>query len=189
MARRESEKKHKSETVNEQAGQEPRAEQKTVSGQASEIDALKKELEEQKKMYLYLRADFENFKRNVNKERLELTGQGEDSVLKEMFAVLQSLERAIKYAKDNASNPAVVDGLELVRREIFRLFEKFKVSRIPTEGQKFDPRFHEAIAVVDAQDVSPGTVLKEERPGFVREGKVLQLARVVVVKEPSETTN
>jgi len=186
VPRREPEKKHKTEEGKEKPGMEAGDKEKVEAIESPEMLALQKELEEQKKMYLYLRADFENYKRNTNKERLELAGRGEDNVLKQVFGLLESLERAIKYAQEHKLSQPVIDGLELVRREIFLVFEKFKVAKIETQGQKFDPQFHEAVAVVDAKDMTPGMVLKEERPGFIREGRVLQPARVVVVKEPSE---
>ena len=151
-----------------------------------EIQLLRSQLEEQKKVYLYLRADFENYKRNMAKERLELTARGEDNVLKQVFGLIALLDRAIKYAHDHKIAQPVIDGLELVKREIHLIFERYKVTKIPTEGEKFDPKIHDAIAVVEANDLEPGTIVKEERPGFMREGRVLEPARVVVVKEPSE---
>jgi len=165
-----------------------RAEQETPEHKEPlELASLRTELEEQKKMYLYLRADFENYKRNVNKERLELLARGEDNVLMQMFGLLELIERAITYAREHQIPQPVTDGLELVKREMSLTLEKFKVTKIPTQNQKFDPQIHEAIAVIEAQDMEPGAIVKEERPGFMREGRVLTPARVLVVKEPSES--
>jgi len=144
---------------------------------------LKERIAELEKQNLYLRADFENFKRNAHKERLELTNQGQDQVLKEIFNIIELVERAIDSARQHNINDSVIAGLELMRKEIYRVLERYNVERIPSEGAAFNPKFHEAISVVDADDMAPGTVFSEQKPGFVREGRVLQPAKVVVVKD------
>ena len=189
MAKDEKENKDQTEEKKPKGELEPAEQERPEPKQEKEpqeMQLLRGQLEEQKKVYLYLRADFENYKRNMAKERLELTAQGEDNVLKQIFGLIGLLDRAIKYAHDHKIAKPVIDGLELVKREIHLVFEKYKVTRIPTEGEKFDPKIHDAIAVVEANDLEPGTIVKEERPGFIREGRVLEPARVVVVKEPSE---
>jgi molecular chaperone GrpE len=147
---------------------------------------LKERIAELEKQNLYLRADFENFKRNAFKERRELTNQGQDQVLGEIFNILELIERAIDSGRQHSINDSVIEGLELTRKEIYRLLEKFNVEKIPSEGAAFNPKFHEAISVVDADDLAPGTVFSEQKPGFVREGRVLQPSKVVVVKDRQE---
>lgn len=155
-------------------------------GDAPEVHKLKERVAELEKQSLYLRADFDNFRRNVNKERLELAGQGQDQVLKEIFGIIGLLERAIDSARKHDTNDSVVLGLELTRKEIHKVLEKFNVERIPVAGAVFDPKIHEAVSMVDADDLAPGTVFAEQQPGFVREGRVLQAARVVVVRDRGE---
>ena len=144
---------------------------------------LKERVAELEKQNLYLRADFENFKRNAHKERLELSSSGQDQVLKEIFNIIELVERAIDSARQHNINDSVIEGLELMRKETYRVLERYNVERIPSEGAAFNPKFHEAISVVDADDLAPGTVFSEQKPGFVREGRVLQPAKVVVVKD------
>ncbi len=154
--------------------------------QAKLAELSREELEEKfqdlQNKYLYLLADFENYKRNVEKERSQMIEQGKELVLKDVFKILELMDRALASARERNIEPAVLEGLELVRKEINRILEKYNVERIPSVGEKFNPELHEAIGVQESAEVESGTIIYEHEPGFKRQGKVLQPARVVVAK-------
>jgi len=154
--------------------------------EAEESKKFKDAIAGLEKQLLYLRADFDTFRRNANKERGLLFGQGQDSILIELFRILDLFERAIKLSQQADVSQPVIDGLKLVQKEINLIFEKYGVERIPTEGAEFNPKIHEAIGVEDVPNKEPGTIVSEYEPGFIREGRVLKPARVVVAKERQE---
>ena len=156
--------------------------------QLSKEELLEKFLEAEKR-YLYLRADFENYKRNVEKERAEMSEKGKEEVLSDLFGILELLERAIESARRQDIDSSVLEGLELVRKQAEKILQKHQIERIPTLGEKFNPEVHEAIGVQPAQDCEPGTILFEYEPGFIRQGKLLKPAKVVVAKESSPDQN
>jgi molecular chaperone GrpE len=140
------------------------------------------ELEQQ---LLYLRADFENYRRNINKERLEMEDKGRDDILKRLFAIIEHMERALENGKKHQIDPSFIEGLELVNKEIYRVLESYGVERIKSLGEKFDPKIHEAVSIAPAPGEEPGTIIFEQQPGFIRNGRLLQPARVVVASEES----
>ncbi len=156
--------------------------------QLSKEELLEKLLEAEKR-YLYLRADFENYKRNVEKERAEMSEKGKEEVLSDLFGILELLERAIESARRQDIDSSVLEGLELVRKQAEKILQKHQIERIPTLGEKFNPEVHEAIGVQPAQNCEPGTILFEYEPGFIRQGKLLKPAKVVVAKESSPDQN
>ncbi len=167
------------ESVVEAKAAEPEAE----SGRESaELEELKSKLEQVEKQHLYLRSDFANYKRNAEQERGTLAEVGREAVLKEGFGVFELLEKAIASGREHKIDAAAQAGLELVNKEFLKVFEKFKVERIKTVGEKFDPAVHEATGLVEDSEHEPDTVVFEQQPGFLREGKVLRPARVLVAK-------
>lgn len=138
--------------------------------------------EEWRQRCMRMKADFENYKRNAEAERDRLAEIGKECVLADMFCIAEHLERAVSSIKDKKANSGVVEGLELVRKDIEKVFEKYGIERIPALGEIFDPEVHEAVAVVEAEGVSEGTIVEELHPGYRRSGSLLCPAKVVVAK-------
>lgn len=135
-----------------------------------------------KDMYVRLLADFENYKRHAEAERGRLAGIGKESVLDDLFPVLEHMERAIKTVSESGGDNGVLQGLEMVRRGLVGLMEKHGVERIPAVGEPFDPARHEAVSMVRRPDVPEGVIIEEIKPGFIRDGKLLRPATVVVAR-------
>ncbi len=137
---------------------------------------------EWKDRYARLLADFENHKKHAERERARLAGLGKESVLDDVFPLVEYMEMAIKATKDAGEQSGVLEGIELVYKQLLALLEKHGVERVPALGENFDPTLHEAVAVVPAHDAPEGTVVEELRPGFVRNEKLLRPASVIVAK-------
>jgi len=135
-----------------------------------------------KDAYVRLKADFENLKKHSESERDKLAGIGKEAVLHDLFPLIESLERAIKAAVDAGEDNGILAGLEIVYKETLGVLEKHGAERIATEGEYFDPKIHEAVAVVDQPGVTENTIVEELRPGFMRHGKLLRPASVVVAQ-------
>ncbi len=132
--------------------------------------------------YTRLLADFENYKRNAEKERGRLSGTGKEAVLEDVFPIVEHMERAIDSAKVEGGESGILKGLEMVYRELLSVLEKHGVERIQSTGEKFDPQLHEAVSVASSEEHPEGTVLEEVRPGFTRGGRLLRPAKVVVAR-------
>jgi molecular chaperone GrpE len=138
--------------------------------------------EDWKERYTRLRADFENYKRHAEAQREELAGIGKEKVLEDVFPVVEHMERAIKATKDAGDQSGILEGIEMVYQEMLRVLEKNGVERIDTIGVPFDPEVHEAVAVTTHSDCPEDTVVEEVRAGFMKNGRLLRPASVVVAQ-------
>jgi molecular chaperone GrpE len=138
--------------------------------------------EDWKERYIRLRADFDNHKRHAEAERDKLSGMGKAKVLEDVFPLVEHMERAIRTARDTGDSTGILEGIEMVYQELLRVLEKNGVERIATVGEPFDPEIHEAVAVSPHPHYPADTVVEEVRAGFVKGGKLLRPASVVVAQ-------
>ncbi|MGD1075491.1 MAG: nucleotide exchange factor GrpE [Thermodesulfovibrionales bacterium] len=145
------------------------------------------ELAELKDRYMRLYAEFENYKKRVQKDKEELIKYGNESLLYEMLPVIDNLEMALKHSTDAISND-LVKGVEITLREFQRVVEKFGLTPIPAVGLPFDPSVHHAMSQVERGDLEDKTVVEEFRKGYLFGGKVLRPSLVLVSRKPAGDT-
>jgi len=124
-------------------------------------------------------ADFQNYKRRTEQEREELRRFGNVSVIINLLPVLDDFERAFASLDSHLAGLSWFDGMLLIYRKLRQLLENAGVKQIETEGQAFDPRFHEAVAHVEGEE---GKVISEVQRGYMLHDRVLRPAMVVVGK-------
>src|SRR5688500_18516987 len=122
-----------------------------------QLEALKKEKEEIYDRLLRKHADFENFRRRTEKEKRDFQEYAISDIMGELIFILDNFERAFSHAGDS-SNPEYKNGVELIYRQFRDVLEKRGLRVIETEGQKFDPNFHEAVAREERNDLQEGTI-------------------------------
>ncbi len=196
----EKETRNSSETVEDQPSKSQPLQQKkkgseeeaqaSLDDRASELEeALKLEKaksEDLLRRLQYLQADFENYRRRVEKEMGDVRKFGNERLLSDMLTVKDELELAYAKAQETKQNPAIVDGVGMILKRIQSLLSKEGVERIPGVGSKFNPDYHEA-AMRIASDEEEGTVVEEVRPGYRLKGRVLRASIVKVAeKRPLE---
>jgi len=155
------------------------------------IEELQKTLEEKENTLktfqnklLYLQADFENFKKQKNKEKQELLKFGNEVLIKELLPVLDNLERALEHASTTENVTSIVEGIKIIHAEFLKILEKYGVTRVEAVGKKFDPNVHEAVFQEVRDDVEPGTVVSEFQKGYLLNGRLIRPSRVIVSKAP-----
>ena len=148
------------------------------SAEASPTEKLKAELEEAGKKYLYLYADFENYKKRVTKERSDLVKFGWEGVARELLQIQDNFERALSLLPEN-TDAAFRDGLKLISQEFRGTMERKGVKAQVTVGQTFDPNLHEAVGQ-EASDKPQGTILREIQKGYMLYDRLLRPARVIL---------
>lgn len=144
------------------------------------------ELEGQKDQFLRLQAEFENFRRRSLKEKQESLRFGHQNLVKDLLSAVDNLERALEHGAQNAGSEVkgVLDGIELVHREVLNALEKHGVTQIDALGKAFDPAVHEAIGQVPSAEVAANTVLQVLQKGYVIYDRMLRPSRVLVSREP-----
>ena len=154
-------------------------------------DALKLENNKSEDLFRrlqYLQADFENYRRRVEKEIGDVRRFGNERLLSDLLTVKDELELAYAKALESKQNPVILDGVGMILKRLQSLMSKEGVERIPGVGSKFNPDYQEAALRVPS-DQEEGTVVEEVRPGYLLKGKVLR-ASIVKVSEnrPLEET-
>ena len=134
--------------------------------------------------YVRLYAEFENYKKRVNKDKEELVKYGNESLLYELLPVVDSLELALKHAADTVSD-GLVQGVDITLKELHKTLEKFGLKGIKADGEPFDPAVHHAMMQVERSDVDENTVVEELRKGYMLNDKVLRPSLVAVSKKPA----
>jgi molecular chaperone GrpE len=158
----------------------------TEQGLEPSVDELKRQLDEKQDRLLRALADVENVRRRAQREREDYVKYANESLLRDILPVLDNFDRAIAAAQAGTAAPGVVDGVELIRRELLRVLERHGVTRYSAVGQPFDPSRHEAIARVVSTEQRPDTVVSETAPGYALHGRVLRPALVAVAAAPDE---
>ena len=150
------------------------------------IVAIQKELEKAKSDVLYLRAEFDNFRKRSIKERSDLIKYGNERVLVEFLNVLDNLDRAMGFevSKDNFDN--FLRGVELISEEFKNLLGKHNVEEIPSEKLPFDPNYHEALSSEPTSEIPPGYITRVFKKGYRLHDRVIRPAQVIVATEPPD---
>ena len=148
-----------------------------------EKDRLTAELQEMNNKYLRLYAEFENYKKRVNKDKEELVKYGNESLLYELLPVIDNLEMALMHASNNVSS-GLVQGVEITLKELQKILEKFGLIAIEANNKPFDPLVHHAMTQNERDDIDEKIVVEEFRKGYMLRDKVLRPSLVAVSKKP-----
>lgn len=128
---------------------------------------------------LRLQADFDNFRRRMDRDREEIQGRVAERLLGDLLPVFDNLERALKFMPTEGEAKAWRVGVEMTLNGFLEALARLGVKPIEAVGQSFDPRFHEAVQRVES-DEREGTVLEELQRGFVWNDRVLRATLVKV---------
>jgi molecular chaperone GrpE len=128
----------------------------------------------------YLQAEFDNYRKRVERERDEMNRSAADRLLVDLLNVFDELRIAIEVAKKTEDREVIVAGLEMVLKKLNSLFENEGLKPIEAVGKEFDPSLHEAIQQVESVDEDEGRIVEEIRKGFTLRGKVIRSSLVKV---------
>jgi molecular chaperone GrpE len=148
-----------------------------------EIAELKKELDEQRDKYVRLYADFDNARKRMAKERLDLTLTASKDVIKDLLPVLDDFERAQKAVEKSGDVNALKEGLNLVYNKLTNTLAAKGLKAMNSVGKAFDVNDHEAITEIPAPTAEQaGKVIDEVEKGYYLNDKIIRFAKVVVGK-------
>ena len=159
------------------------AEQNTrepASTERAEVERLQDELRREHDLYLRALADFENYRRRVERERENTAKRDKRELLLVLLDLADNFERALAHI--NESPESVVAGLHTIQRRLASVLKAQGVTPFESVGQSFDPGVHEAVGTVQSDEQEAGTVLDELSRGYHWGDEVLRPARVRVVQ-------
>jgi len=159
-----------------QAATEKSADQKILE--------LENQVKEKENKYLYLYAEFENYKKRMIKERSDLVKFGWENVARDLLQVVDNLERALQFTPPETDKNLVM-GLNMVLADFRSTLQRQGVQKIDSTGQTFNPELHEGVSNEVSAEHPAGIVLKEHLPGYMLHGRLLRPSKVVVSSGPN----
>jgi len=130
--------------------------------------------------YLRLAAEFDNYKRLIQRDQRDQIRFGNESLLKELLPVVDNLERAIKSSRDGGNTDVLIQGVELTLKQLTGALTRFHVTPIQTIGQLFDPATHQSVTSVASKKVPEQHVVEEFQRGYLLHDRILRAAMVSV---------
>lgn len=154
----------------------------------SELEALKnllaskeEEVEKEKKEYLFLMAEFDNFRKRTIRERADLIKSAAEKALQGILPIIDDFERGLDAIKDTSDAEAVKEGMRLIYTKFIKYLADNGVKEIQSTGAPFDTELHEAVAMVPAENEEEKGLVKDTvQKGYMLNDKVLRHAKVVV---------
>jgi molecular chaperone GrpE len=152
---------------------------------AQKIEKLEAELDHVRDVYLRKLAEFDNFRKRVDREREDLRQAALEDFVREILPVVDNFERALQHT--DADSGAFHQGVEMIAKQLHDTLGRKGVTAIDPLGQFFDPEVHEAVQRVETGDQPPGTVVTVMLKGYTLGGRLIRPAMVGVAVEPVET--
>jgi molecular chaperone GrpE len=155
---------------------------------AAEIAKLRAEKDDLQQTLVRRQADFENYRKRIERDRHEEGRRGVERVIADLIPVLDGFDRALQAHEDPAYEE-YRKGVTLVRKQLWDILARHGVVRIDAAGKTFDPHVHQAIERVESKDHPDGFILHVFQDGYMFHGRVLRPAIVRVGVHPAEVTN
>ena len=173
----------KDETLKEDIAEETaETAEETAEAEASEEQQAAEEQkapeEDSDARYLRLMADFQNYKRRVEKEKSDLYSYANEKLVTELLDVLDNFERALGQGE---SGDGFVEGMEMIFKQLLGVLEKSGLAEITALGEEFDPNFHNAVMTEETDEYESGKVSGVLQKGYTLNGKVIRPSMVKVV--------
>jgi molecular chaperone GrpE len=139
---------------------------------------LEAELQGREEDILRLRADFENYRKQLDREKEEFAKTANARLITQLLDVVDNLERAISTINDSKT----AEGVEMIYRQFYKTLEENGLRKIEALGRKFDPYHHEVLMREDS-DKEDGTVVEELQTGYMLKDKVIRHSKVKIAKK------
>ena len=173
------------ETSNEEESKTEEKKELTPMEQLQEQIRLKdEEIANQKDTFLREKAELENFKKRLTKEKDDFVQFANERLLQELIQIEDNLERALEVP--NATLESLKEGVEMIQKQFSTFLKNQKVEPIEAIGKDFDPTLHEVLNQQESEEHEENTVIEEYSKGYTLNGRILRPAKVVISKKPAE---
>lgn len=152
---------------------------------SAQLEAARKEASDHYDRLLRATAEFENYKKRASRELEEFRKYANEQLLRELLSVVDNLERALAVCDEVSDGAGIRQGVELTLSDIHKLLERFFVRPVASEGQPFDPAFHQAMMQEASAEVPENSIIRTLQKGYTIHDRLLRPAMVVVATAPA----
>lgn len=156
--------------------------EKKVKLLEEENEKLKQNVEKTRDQLLRQGAEFDNYKRRSEKEYLVNIEMASKDLIEEMIPVIDDFERSIQHAHTETDNSALLDGVQMVYKNLINLMKKRGLTEIEAIGKEFNPDEHNALLQVDSDTIESGFVVDQHAKGYKLRDRVIRHSQVIVAK-------
>jgi len=167
------------------AGKEVLAPAAPGAEQVAELKERAAKAEENWEKFLYLAADFENYKKRAARERQEAVTFANEALLKKLIPTLDAFEMALAAAKPDPATQSLREGIVMVSNQLKSTLAQAGLEEIDATGNMFDPASHEALSQEEKREVPEGRVLQQIRKGYKFHNRLIRPAGVIVARKPA----
>ena len=163
---------------------EPKTEETDTLSPEEEIQKLKEEVEDYNEKFLRVVADFDNFRKRIDRDRDQQALRLKGEVVSNFLDIIDTVEKAVQVEYPDLKSSK--DGILGIHKLLSAFMDSFEIKRFDPEGEQFDFRQHEALTTVEKEGVEPNTIVEVIQSGYTLEGEILRPAKVVVSKNLEE---
>ncbi len=171
------------ESPEQEEGEETESQEKTEQAvqQTASSENQEEEKEEGDAKYLRLAADFQNYKRRVEKEKSEIYAYANEKIALDIIEVMDNFERALQHSEECVDNQ-FAEGVSKIYKQLKSVLDKNNIVEIKAEGEDFDPNFHNAVTSEENSEFESGKVIQALQKGYTLNDKVIRPAMVRVAR-------
>lgn len=178
---------------NHNHGQEPEATKKNkillTSEEFKALEDKAKKSDEYFDRLLRLQADFDNYKKRLEKDRAEFMKFANEGIIAEILKILDDFERAVEAGKTKHDFDILYKGVEMIHKDLVEFLKQEGIKEIEAKGKPFNPHEHEAMMQEETDAHPEDSVIEELQKGYVLNGRVIRPAKVKVAKKPEKEKN
>lgn len=152
--------------------------EKVVDVDNEELDNALKEKEEITSRLQSLQAEFINYRKRVEKEKVSLVSYGVESLVLEILPVIDNFERAMDAEEDKEDS--FFKGVEMIYAELIGVLKKNNIEEIDALNKAFDPEYHHAVGVEDSEECDKDTVIRILQKGYIMQDRIIRPSMVIV---------
>lgn len=159
--------------------------EKEYHASLQKVSSLSAEITSGKEKYIRLQADFDNFRKRSDKERVNIRSDAREEVIESLLPMVDSFERAKQQIQPETEKEKKIDSsYQGIYKQLVDIMRNLQVAAVPTVGKPFDPSLHEAIAREESQEYKEGIIIQEFRRGFLIGNRLIRPAMVKVSSGP-----
>ncbi len=154
----------------------------STGGKKKEQEQLRQQLSAKEDCFLRAVADLENYRKRAGREMEEVRRFSNEELIRGLLPVLDSMEKALQAIQGQEKSGPLLEGMEMTKRQLSEVLTGFGLTRIECLGEKFDPKYHQAVLQEESVTHADGKIIEEYRPGYMLYERVIRASEVKVAK-------